>query len=81
MRLFFVLAWFFTNAIMHPANMKLGWLTDIHLSFLDPDAIEDFMASVAQLPCDGILLSGDIGEASDVMQFLNSLDNAVQKPI
>jgi hypothetical protein len=61
--------------------MKLAWLTDIHLNFLEHEAVEAFFGTVAETPCDGILLSGDIGEAPDVAYYLQAVDTAVQKPI
>src|SRR4051794_2467983 len=61
--------------------MKLAWLTDIHLNFLEPNEVESFLQTVAQTPCDGMLLSGDIGEAPDVAYYLQSLDTPFQKPI
>lgn len=61
--------------------MKLAWLTDIHLNFLHADEVEAFIQHVAETPCDGILLTGDIGESPDVLLFLNRLDIALQRPI
>jgi predicted phosphohydrolase len=60
---------------------RFAWLTDIHLNFVERDAVEEFIRTVAETDCDGILLSGDIGEAPDAMRYLNDLDTAVQKPI
>ena len=61
--------------------MRFAWLTDIHLNFLEPEAVEGFMHEVSEVPCDAILLSGDIGEAPNVVEYLNQLDTLVQKPI
>ena len=61
--------------------MKLTWVTDVHLNFLDTEDVEAFFRTLADTLSDAILLSGDIGEAHDVAQFLNALDTAVQRPI
>jgi 3',5'-cyclic AMP phosphodiesterase CpdA len=61
--------------------MKLAWLTDIHLNFLHPEAVETFLRSVAEVPADAMLVSGDIGEADDVALHLDALDTALQKPV
>jgi Icc protein len=61
--------------------MKLTWVTDVHLNFLDTEDVEAFFRTLADTLSDAILLSGDIGEAHDVAQFLNALDTVVQRPI
>ncbi|MDB5313919.1 MAG: Calcineurin-like phosphoesterase [Gemmataceae bacterium] len=61
--------------------MKLVWLTDIHLNFLDATHVEEFFREVAEVPSDAILLSGDIGVAHEVALHLNALDTAVQRPV
>ena len=61
--------------------MKLAWLTDIHLNFLDPEGVDAFMRSVAVTPCDGILLSGDTAEAPNVVSLLNKLGIVFDGPI
>jgi 3',5'-cyclic-AMP phosphodiesterase len=60
--------------------MKLAWITDVHLNFLDAEDVEAFYRALADTPSDAILLSGDIGEAPDVAQHLNALGTAVQRP-
>lgn len=59
--------------------MKLAWLTDIHLNFL-PDE-EAFCASVAATDADAFVITGDIGEAPNVVMYLNQLDNYLERPI
>jgi predicted phosphohydrolase len=61
--------------------MKLAWLTDVHLNFLDAAGVEEFFRAVADTPSDAILLSGDVGEAHDVAVHLHALDTAVRRPI
>jgi 3',5'-cyclic-AMP phosphodiesterase len=63
------------------APMRLVWLTDIHLNFLLPKQAEDFFAAVrADMP-DAIMMTGDIGEANSVCEWLQRLDDALQRPI
>jgi Icc protein len=61
--------------------MKLTWITDPHLNFLDPTDAEEFFRIVAEEPSDAVLISGDIGEAHDIARHLNNLDTAVQRPV
>ena len=60
---------------------RFAWITDIHLNFLGCEEVESFMREVSEVPCDGILLSGDTGEAPNVTHHLNNLDTAFQRPI
>lgn len=60
---------------------RLAWLTDIHLNFLRPPAVEIFLASLAQTEADAFLIGGDIGEAPDLALHLNALHNRVQRPV
>ena len=61
--------------------MRLAWLTDIHLNFLDPPGVAAFLRDVAAVPADAVVLSGDVGEADDVARHLAALDAAAQKPV
>jgi Icc protein len=61
--------------------MKLAWLTDIHLNFLRPPALESFLEMLAGTEADAFVITGDIGEAPDVALHLNAIDNAVQRPV
>jgi 3',5'-cyclic AMP phosphodiesterase CpdA len=58
-----------------------AWVTDPHLNFLDPPEVEAFLRSVANLPADGLLLTGDIGEAGSVTAFLKLLDARLGRPV
>lgn len=44
-------------------KMKLPWLTDIHLNFLDNDARRKFYDKILFTPFDTLLISEDIAEA------------------
>jgi hypothetical protein len=60
---------------------RFVWITDIHLNFLARAGVEAFYAELAAVQADGVLLSGDIGEAPDVLHYLNELDTRLGRPI
>ncbi len=61
--------------------MKLGWLTDIHLNFLSEEGIQLFLTNFVSPSIDGWLISGDIGEATNVVPFLERIASATEKPV
>jgi Icc-related predicted phosphoesterase len=61
--------------------MKLAWLTDIHLNFLRPPALEAFHDMLAETMAEAFVITGDIGEADDVAVHLNAIDSSVQRPV
>lgn len=61
--------------------MKLAWLTDIHLNFIDDVTRQKFYQEIISTKCDAILLSGDIAEAPSVAGILTEMANFINKPI
>jgi predicted phosphohydrolase len=61
--------------------VRAGWLTDIHLDFLSPEARSLFYAGLQRQALDLLLISGDIGLAASVIQFLKEIASAVEVPI
>lgn len=61
--------------------MRLGWLSDIHLNFLDVLGREQFMETLSARSVDAWLLSGDVGEAPSVVPYLKELERAVSAPV
>lgn len=61
--------------------MKLAWLTDIHINFLDSDERNVFYKKIIDDHCDGVLITGDIAEADCVSDFLSEMQRAINKPI
>jgi 3',5'-cyclic AMP phosphodiesterase CpdA len=53
--------------------MKLAWLTDIHLNFLDDEDVREFARTVRAAEVDAILLTGDIAEAPSLRSSLRTL--------
>jgi 3',5'-cyclic-AMP phosphodiesterase len=56
---------------------RFAWLTDIHLNFLSTERCDEFLAELAALKLDGLLIGGDIAEAHDLAGYLAELDNAL----
>lgn len=61
--------------------MRVVWLTDIHLNFIDHDRIEAFCRDICAARPDAILISGDIGEAANVDGYLQRLEASLPVPI
>lgn len=51
-------------------DVKLGWLSDIHLNFLDQPQVRRFFRQLAAHDVDGWLVGGDIGESRSLAGFL-----------
>ncbi len=60
--------------------MRLAWLTDIHLNFLDSAKRPQFLETVAER-ADTVAISGDIGESINIIQFLNEMEAILRRPI
>ena len=61
--------------------MKLAWLTDIHLNFLESDARRKFYEEIVNTHCDAVLISGDIAEAPSLADLLNEMVDQIKRPI
>jgi 3',5'-cyclic AMP phosphodiesterase CpdA len=62
-------------------RLRAGWLTDIHLNFLQPEERAAFYKGLSERNLDALLVGGDIGEADSVVQFLGEMERAVEAPI
>jgi hypothetical protein len=60
---------------------RLAWLTDIHLNFLRPPALEVFMVSLAATAADAFVICGDIAEADEVAVHLHTIAGRVSRPV
>ncbi len=60
--------------------MRLAWLTDIHLNFLDDNKRRQFMETMAE-QADAFAISGDIGESPQIIGTLKEMEQIVRKPI
>lgn len=61
--------------------MRLVWLTDIHLNFIDDVARQKFFHEIINTQCDGVLISGDIAEAINIETILLEMGDYIKKPI
>lgn len=61
--------------------MKLAWLTDIHLNFIDLKQRQKFYQEIIDSLCDGLLISGDIAEAPCLEELLQELALYLKRPI
>lgn len=61
--------------------MKLLWLTDIHLNFLDEPARIKFYQEIVAKHGDALLISGDIAEAPSIGKMLREMCKHINKPI
>ena len=61
--------------------MRLAWLTDIHLDFLDEAATGRFLGEVAAIEADAVLVGGDIALARTVVDLLRRIEAAARAPV
>ena len=61
--------------------MRLAWLTDLHLNFLDRPTLDEFIELLAETATDGLLIGGDTGEATNIEAHLSRLAERVAGPI
>ena len=61
--------------------MKLIWLTDIHLNFIDREMRMRFYQKLLKTPGDRILITGDIAEAPSVSDMLREMAGEINKII
>jgi Icc protein len=60
--------------------MRLVWLTDIHLNFLDEAERKRFLETVAE-QADAVAISGDISETPNIIGYLKEMEKTLRKPI
>jgi Icc-related predicted phosphoesterase len=60
---------------------QLVWVTDIHLNFISMSGVEAFCNSIVSAEPDAVLVGGDVGEASDVTDYLRLLADKLERPI
>lgn len=62
--------------------MRLGWVTDIHLDYLDqPQDLTDFTASLVSEAIDSLLVTGDIANAPELDESLEKLAEGIGRPV
>jgi predicted phosphohydrolase len=58
----------------------LAWATDIHLNVVRPPDIDRFCRKLNESGATGLLLGGDIAEATDLLQWLEVLGETLRMP-
>jgi 3',5'-cyclic AMP phosphodiesterase CpdA len=66
---------------MSEPTMRLVWLTDIHLNFVDLDCVDGLCRRIRDEGADAVLISGDIAEAPGIEPYLEYLDRRLDRPI
>src|SRR5262249_47567983 len=61
--------------------MKIAWLTDIHLNFLDRNSRKRFYEFLVISKADLVMISGDIAEAPSVKDILTEMGKEINRPI
>jgi 3',5'-cyclic AMP phosphodiesterase CpdA len=61
--------------------MRLAWLTDIHLDFLQDWQRAGFLADLRSANPDAVLITGDIADAPSVARTLREMATALHQPI
>jgi 3',5'-cyclic-AMP phosphodiesterase len=61
--------------------MRLAWLTDLHLNFVDPDCVDALCRRALDEGADAALISGDIAEAPGVDTYLERIARRLDRPI
>lgn len=61
--------------------MRLAWATDIHLDFLQDDAVRRFAAALAAAGADALIVSGDLSNAEQLEHHLRLLSQGVPGPL
>ncbi|MGP0065579.1 MAG: metallophosphoesterase family protein [Isosphaeraceae bacterium] len=66
---------------MSEPTMRLAWLTDLHLNFVEPDCVDGLCRRIRDEGADAVLISGDIAEAPGIEPYLEYLDRQIDRPI
>ena len=61
--------------------MRLAWMTDIHLNFVQRSVVKALVAETHDAHPDAVLIGGDIGEADSVCPLLENLAEQLDLPI
>lgn len=60
---------------------RIAWLSDIHLNFLKPSEINQFIDLIRLGSPDSIWISGDIGQSKTVIEYLKLMGSSIECPI
>ncbi len=60
---------------------RIAWASDIHLNFVNTEQIKSFCRTIDDAAPNALLITGDIGESSDLEQYLLILTKLISTPI
>jgi 3',5'-cyclic AMP phosphodiesterase CpdA len=66
---------------MPQTDMKLAWLTDMHLNFVGRSAVEGLCNAIRSTGTDAILITGDIATSLYLCRYLQYLAEDLRRPI
>lgn len=61
--------------------LRMAWMTDIHLNFLGTEQIEAWLNDVKREDFDTLVITGDIGEADSLYDYLVRISEQLNMPI
>jgi 3',5'-cyclic-AMP phosphodiesterase len=61
--------------------IRLAWATDVHFEFATIEVVAAFCERVIELAPDGLLLTGDIAQATSIERYLRALDKVLPMPV
>src|SRR4051812_38267695 len=64
-----------------PLMSRLAWLTDIHLNFVTPPQVDEFLDEINSLEPDAVLLGGDIGDGTNVVAYLSKIADRIKSSV
>ncbi len=60
---------------------RVTWITDVHLDFLQAEQIDSFCGQIAREQSDVVLIGGDIGQAGNIVEYLEYVEAKLSLPI
>lgn len=61
--------------------MKLAWVSDVHLNFLNEEERFKFYDKVVETECNIVVISGDIAESHNVCKIVHEMEVYLHKPV
>jgi predicted phosphodiesterase len=61
--------------------VRIGWLSDIHLNFLEDIEVSAFVSELTSVDVDAWVVSGDIGESHSFKDYLCRLVKGLKRPM
>ena len=62
-------------------STNYAWATDVHLNFMTDQGVVLFAEAIKRVNCTGVMLTGDISHAPQLVYHLSIIDKILQRPI